>query len=329
VRVAGNQLLGREALMVRVRKDANSLTADERDRYLYAVARLNLSLGNYLVHQLIHSVSSFQAHGGPAFLPWHRPFILRYERELQAIDPSVALHYWRFDQAAPAVFDASFMGGPPGSGSTATFDVTNPLATWTIEGLSGIPRSPAFAPTQSPTAFGINSETTTLALGGSGSAYASFRGMEGNPHNPIHGLTGGSGWLGRVDTAVRDPLFFMLHSNVDRLWAKWQWLYGREDPASSVSYAPQGTYPGSCAARLGQYVEDRMWPWDGTTGLVTPGDPCTQRPATAPGGPIPAPIGGWGPPPVPRPWDVVHYDHWTLLGPSGLGYGYDDVPFAF
>ena len=332
-RGAGAQLLGREGLMVRVRKDASSLTADERDRYLYAVARLNLSLGNYSTYQQIHAVAGSPTnagHNGPAFLAWHRAYILRYERELQAIDPSVALHYWRFDQAAPAVFSATFMGGPPDAAGNATFDPTNPLASWTIDGFSGIPRGPRFAPSQSPATFGLLTETATLALGGGGATYAAFRSMEGNPHGTSHGLSGWfGGWIGSVPTAVRDPLFFLLHSNVERLWAKWQWTYGRYDPTTTASYAPQGVYPGSCPIRLGHYADDPMWPWDGTTGFVTPGDPCTQRPATAPGGPIPAAIGGWGPPGVPRPRDVVDYDQWTLLGSSALGYGYDDVPFAF
>ncbi len=329
VRVAGNKLLGREGVMVRVRKNADSLTADERDRYVSAIARLNMGLGNYVLHQQIHAVTGPQGHGGPAFLAWHRAFLLRYERELQAIDPSVALHYWRFDQPAPAVFAATFMGGPPVAGQ-ATFAATNPLATWTIEGLSGIPRNPSYAPGQSPTDFGILTETATLGLGGSGALYSAFRIMEGNPHGFIHGLTGGGGWIGSVATAARDPLFFMLHSNVERLWAKWQWLYGRDDETSTASYEPLGAYAAPCnlAARLGHHADDRMWPWDGTTGFVTPGDPCTQRPVTAPGGPLPAAVGGWGPPAVPRPRDVIDYDRWRLLGSSGLGYGYDDVPFS-
>lgn len=329
VRVAGNRLLGREGLMVRVRKNANLLTVDQRDRFLNAIARINVSLGSYIVHQRIHAVASSQGHGGPAFLAWHRPYILRYERELQAIDPSVALHYWRFDEAAPAIFTASFMGGPP-AGGVATFAATNPLATWSIEGLNGIPRNPSFTPLQSPTAFGIRTETATFALGGAGNLYAAFRNMEGNPHGSIHGLTGGGGWIGSVPTAARDPLFFMLHANVDRLWAKWQWLYGRDDETATASYDPLGAYatPCSFARRLGQNADDYMWPWDGTTGFVTPGDPCTQRPAVAPGGALPAAIGGWAPPAIPKPRDVIDYDRWRLAGSAGLGFGYDDVPFA-
>jgi tyrosinase len=328
VRVAGNKVLGREGVMVRVRKNANTLTTAERDRFINAIARLNLSLGNYVVHQQIHAVASTQGHGGPGFLAWHRAYILRYERELQAIDPAVTLHYWRFDAAAPAMFAASFMGGPPNLGGFASFDPTNPLASWSIEGLSGIPRRPFYAPAQSPTTLGIADETATLALGGSSASYGGFRAMEGNPHGNIHGLTGGGGWVGSVPTAARDPLFFLLHANVDRLWAKWQWLYVRDEPAATSSYDPQGAYATGGSFRLGQYAQDRMWPWDGTTGVVVPGDLQTERPAIAPGGQLPAPIGGWGPPSIPRPADVIDYDRWIVLGPSGLGYGYDDVPFA-
>ena len=31
------------------------------------------------------------AHGGPAFLPWHRQFLLEFERALQSVDPTVTV----------------------------------------------------------------------------------------------------------------------------------------------------------------------------------------------------------------------------------------------
>src|SRR5215211_5324388 len=40
------------------------------------------------VHQSTH------VHGGPAFLPWHRELCHRFEKMLQEVDASVALHYW-------------------------------------------------------------------------------------------------------------------------------------------------------------------------------------------------------------------------------------------
>ena len=339
VRTGTTQVLAREGVMVRIRKNGNTLSPMERQRFVEAVARANLVFGNYPVHQSIHEIADLvvsgalvtsQAHSGPAFLAWHRPFILRLEAELQAIDPGVALPYWRFDQAAPVIFSDSFMGGPP-SGGYATFVPGHPLGAWTIEGLSGIFRSPSFAPGSAPS--GINSQAATLALGGSSNTYANFATMEGNPHGTAHVRASPfstGGWIGRVPTAVRDPLFFMLHSNVDRLWAMWQWTYGRKDPAATAAYAPQGAYPnpGSGTIWLGHYARDLMWPWDGRTGFVVPGDSRTRRPATAPGGPLPVLQSPAAALTKPRPSDVVAFDRWTLLGRAGLGYGYDDVPFA-
>ena len=107
-------VLGRHALMVRIRKNANELTDDERDRFLNALAALNSTVfNNYACHQEAHIVGWNQKHGGPAFLTWHRAFLLRLQRELQAIDPSVALPYWQFDEAAPKVFHPDFMGDTP------------------------------------------------------------------------------------------------------------------------------------------------------------------------------------------------------------------------
>lgn len=320
-------ILGRKALMVRVRKNANSLAAEERDRFLDALAILNMTFGNYDVFQEIHAIASSQAHGGPAFLPWHRVYTLRIERELQAIDPSVTLPYWKFDQPAPAIFNGDFMGGPPQAGQ-ATFSLTNPIRTWTIQGLAGISRSPSFGPAGTPA--GILSEAATLNLGGAGNLFDNFRSMEGNPHGTAHVRAGPGGtgsWIGSIPTAVRDPLFFMLHCNIDRLWAKWQWAYNRYDSTQTSSYDPLGSYTPGMFIRDGHFLEDTMWPWNGVTGLGDPADIFDDRPSTAPGGAFPQTVGRLGMPPSnPRPLDTIDYEsnsnNW-----SALGFAYDDVPF--
>lgn len=94
---AGGGELSVTRLMVRVRKDANTLTDDERDRFLSALAKLN-EVGQYGVFRNMHlnmhltPAALDQAHGDAGFLPWHRAYLLDLERELQRIDPSVALH---------------------------------------------------------------------------------------------------------------------------------------------------------------------------------------------------------------------------------------------
>ena len=45
--------------------------------------------------------------------------------------------------------------------------------------------------------------------------------MEAAPHNLVHRVMGLEGDLGAPETAARDPIFWLHHANVDRLWAKW------------------------------------------------------------------------------------------------------------
>jgi tyrosinase len=315
-------VLGRKALMVRVRKNAESISTEERNRLLRAFATMNLEMENYQTFQDIHSVAYDQGHGGHGFLPWHRTVLLRIERELQAIDPAVTLPYWKFDAAAPNLFHADFLGDTPGGGAYVTLSLTNPIFPWETRfvtgdpAVAGIERSPVF-----PGATGHPSlidELTTLALG---TVYADFAGMEGDPHGSAHVDAGGGGYLGSVPTAARDPLFWLLHTNVDRLWAKWQLANARFDGTTVDAYTLQGTSGGSCADK-GHYSLDTMWPWNGA---MSPSDPC--RPSTAPGGAFPlARPGMFVPLAQPRPGDLIEYRS-VPINVGGAGFAYDDVPF--
>ena len=54
------------------------------------------------------------AHRRPAFLPWHREYLRRYELALQEHDPGVTLPYWDWtvdNSAASSIWNADFMGG--------------------------------------------------------------------------------------------------------------------------------------------------------------------------------------------------------------------------
>lgn len=319
-------VIGRAALMVRVRKNANNLTPGERDRFLNALHTLHFVDGNYAVYQEIHSIASAEAHGGPAFPAWHRATVLQVERTLQAIDPSVTMPYWKFDAPAPNLFREDFMGANQGGGrpwAAVAFAPTNPLNGWTITGLTPIPRG---ANANHLGASGVQFEVDTLAP----ETYADFLNYEDDPHGSAHVWVGGNGWMGSVPTAVRDPLFFLLHCNVDRLWAKWQWLHNRFGDTED-DYLPQGTFPGSPdqdVAHKGHYRGDTMWPWNGETGRDPGGDPNGNRPVTAPGGAFPAvALFHLGPPDRPTPGDMVDY-----LGRSdpekGLGFCYDDTPYS-
>src|SRR5262245_19270439 len=263
-------------VMVRVRKNANTLTVAERDRFLAALARLNnQGAGPFQIFRDMHvTAAQDEAHFDMGFLPWHRAYLLDLERELQAVDPSVAMPYWRFDKPAPKLFDPAFVGVSNAAG-TVQFASANPLQFWVTDGVPGVIRRPEFnTATEAardrnppPGAGTVLSEAATLALGqADGNQFFDFTGLEGNPHGLAHVSFGGL--LSDIGTAARDPLFFMLHANVDRLWAKWQWMFGRFDTTSPASFSP--------GSRVGHRLPDTMWPWNGVTSF--------PRPSTAPGG---------------------------------------------
>lgn len=309
-------------LMVRVRKNATRLTVQERDRFLLALAKVNSIVqpsapSTYQALRQMHvSAANGEEHSGPQFLPWHRTYLLDLERQLQAIDASVSMHYWRFDEPAPNVFSRLFMGETRRSLSSASFvtlDPGNPLVGWVTDSVPGILRSATFntlteaAPGQP--GFELLNQAETLALG---TAYPVFRGMEGTPHGAAH--VSFNGWISSIPTAPKDPLFFMLHANVDRLWALWQWINLRTDADDVNTYTGQN--------RDGRRVDDTMWPWNG---VITP-----PRPNFAPGSGLPVSALTSAPGAAPTVRSTIDY-HGSRVGlpADWLGFSYDDVPFDF
>ena len=306
---AGNTEVGAAPCMVRIRKNANNLKPPEKVRFVAAFAQLNnQGLGRFADFRNMHrtQVELNQAHGAPGFLPWHRAYLLDLERELQAIDPSVALPYWRFDLAAPNIFKPDFMGVSDPIG-TVSFANNNPLQFWKTDGQTGVNRRPLFNINVAPP--GLRTEAQTLALG---TNFSAFRIMEGNPHGSAH--TSFGGMIQSPGTAPRDPLFFLLHCNVDRLWAKWQKQNSRFDPATVASFNNNNANP------RGHRLQDTMWPWNG---VINPPD--TTRPPNAPGGTLaPSPIVP-APGLSPRVQDMLDF-HGVISAASNEGFDYDDVP---
>jgi len=305
--LVGAAPVGSVTLMVRIRKNANVLTNDERDRFVAAFAHLNnQGAGRFQDFRDMHKtqLALNQAHGNAGFLPWHRAYLLDLERELQAIDPSVALPYWRFDQPAPRLFTKDFFGAADSIG-TVQFSSGNPLRFWVTDGVPGINRRPHFdTGTGSPS---LSNEAQTLALG---SQFAAFRVMEGDPHGLAHTSFGGS--IQSPATAPKDPLFFLLHCNVDRLWARWQRKFQRFDPATAASY-DNVPHP------IGHNLPDTMWPWNGVTG--------GGRPPTAPGGPLAVSPVVSAPGLTPRVRDCLDFQG-RVQAVARLGFDYDDTPFS-
>jgi tyrosinase len=132
--------------------------------------------------------------------------------------------------------------------------------------------------------------------------------MEINPHGNAH--TSFGGFISSIPTAARDPLFFFLHCNVDRIWAKWQRQFGRFNSATAASYD-------STPSPIGHNLPDTMWPWNGITG--------PPRPPTAPGGALAGSPTVAAPGPQPRVRDCLDYQG-RVAAAARLGFDYDDLP---
>lgn len=319
---AGAPLLASFPLTVRIRKDTETLTTAERDAFLLAIAALNdQAQGNlFQTYRNIHINGTLrEAHGFDGFLPWHRAYLLDVERELQNFDPDVALHYWRWDRPAPLLFSADYFGAPDPASGFAKFSAANPLRLWSIDNRQGIDRLPFFDVATSGAHNELGQPTRPdTDITGFTSTYGQLRALfEGNPHGRAH--LSFSGDIDFPPTAPRDPLFFLLHCNVDRLWAKWQWLQQRFDPDSPGSYSFRGQFGDVGATRIGHNMLDTMWPWNGVIGGAGP------RPPSAPRQPFPDALLTA---PGNRPTVRTMIDYQGLHDAAApLGFDYDDVPY--
>jgi tyrosinase len=88
--------------------------------------------------------------------------------------------------------------------------------------------------------------------------------VETQPHGTVHVDVGGfnpAGLMSRFHTAPLDPIFWLHHCNIDRLWAQWQHDHPEE------AYLPPSGTPGVVA---GHALDDPMPPWAGEPMPPTP-----------------------------------------------------------
>ncbi|MGK3985935.1 tyrosinase family protein [Sorangium sp. So ce136] len=170
-----------------------------------------------------HGWNSCQ-HSNFFFLSWHRMYLYHFERILRSAsgDPSFALPYWNYSAAGNSAIPAAFRapGTPP-----------NPL--YVEERGQGVnqgfllpPSAVTFASAFRLTNFSARPGTRVSFGGGvlrqPGQGDGRAGELERQPHDVIHGMIGGQrGWMSYVDTAARDPIFFLHHANIDRLWKRW------------------------------------------------------------------------------------------------------------
>lgn len=214
------------------------------------------------------------AHRGPAFAPWHRQLLKLFEGELRAAvgDPDLCLPYWDWtkDQSSSDLgfpFTPDFLGGD-GAGNPndkVTVGDFSQASGWTLnvdeEGFGylrrhfggdgpGLPTSQSVRDALGLTIYDVSPWNRNAT--GTGTDISFRNTLEGwigprQIHNAVHRWVDGSMQPG---TSPNDPVFFLHHCNIDRLWAVWE----QKHPALAPYLPDNSTAAASGLTRL----DDRM-----------------------------------------------------------------------
>ena len=199
-----------------IRKNQKNLSAPEWADFIDAVAKthgLGVAKPAYRefvkVHQRAMNMSdpigmTWHVHSmgpnmpGTNFLAWHRRFLLQMEHRLQKVHPTLMIPYWDAitDRALPASLNTPAL-----------------LSAW------GVTRS--WDASQLATA-------ADLALVNQLGSFPTFQTtLEGAVHGAVHNAIGGDMATNR---SPADPIFWLHHANIDRIWAQWQTAHPGQNP---------------------------------------------------------------------------------------------------
>jgi hypothetical protein len=254
-----------------IRRNLATVSKEERDRLRDAIINLQTQnhypggrndtptggVSYWFKQDEIHAHT--HVHGVPAFVPWHRELINRFEALIRQVDPELSLHYWDWTQDPQNLpdgeggfinlFTAEFLGSPNGLDGEPFQANAAPYRPdgFYVPGVTPFRSDNEFDPSNNPfdpprdlthtVGSGAPIASDTAAL--NASTFAQFHDQIKISHDTAHGFIGGT--LSNAHTSFRDPVAFFLHSNLDRLWAMWQRdpLHPeRLDPAHVYDYSP-------------------------------------------------------------------------------------------
>ncbi|WP_073495285.1 tyrosinase family protein [Actinacidiphila paucisporea] len=236
------------------RMNQRNLTSSQRTRFVEAVIELKHS-GGYDKYVRLHAEyfaadgesGLRMAHMAPTFFPWHRQFLLLFERELRTIDAEITIPYWDWtvdDKPMSALWAADFMGGDgrDSDGQVTTGPFAYRTGDWPITyGVTdekyltrnmGRPDNPIALPSQAELSDALAIGTYDTAPWNSAPGTQGFRNkiegwtvsetLGGYLHNRVHQWVGGH-MIGAA--SPNDPVFWLHHSFIDLIWVRWQRLH--------------------------------------------------------------------------------------------------------
>jgi tyrosinase len=169
-------------------------------------------------------------HGNYFFLSWHRMYLYFFERIVRAAsNPKFNLPYWDYDNPTSAT-DPKLQLPPQFRDPTNPLYVPPPDRDATMDAGGFLPVGDV------PTNYSMSRMQFTCGATNWASSFggkqvpapvhfaSGFGALESLPHNAVHDDVGGGGWMSDPNTAAQDPIFWLHHANIDRLWDSWETL---------------------------------------------------------------------------------------------------------
>jgi len=155
------------------------------------------------------------------FFPWHRAYLWCFERIIRQAsgDDQFTLPYWDWDSAGRRSLPPAFRDGNSTLFDSSRNDSINngdPLPALDID-----PRGALASATFLGSSFNPGFGGVPLPRGTKGR-------LENPPHDAVHVLISGN--MGDPSSAALDPIFWLHHANIDRLWDSWL-ASGRVNPS--------------------------------------------------------------------------------------------------
>lgn len=271
-----------------IRRNVAHLSAAERQAYAEALRDVDVQAyadgvsywdKQDQIHEGTHN------HNGNSFIPWHRELVNRFEKLIQQVNPDMALHYWDWTQDPRAADDGQ--GGVVDLMTDDTFGTASGMVAGTLaplhNGGNAAGARPTFggpftlppveitrgcAPGAPPVASDADIIGSTDGIA-QAQQWTTFRQELESSHDDAH-IFFGSGSIFNPHTAFEDPFVFLLHSNVDRLFAMWQ-----TQPGQEWRLDPDQVYGDQKDTNDSRGILHNLQPWDGTVEFGAPIPPWT------------------------------------------------------
>ncbi|KAJ9477595.1 putative protein kinase [Pseudozyma hubeiensis] len=183
----------------------------------------------------VHIHNNAVVHFNAFFLPWHRLFVLAREQALRECGYTGPTPYWDWTKSADAndvandpIFSPTDGFGGNGDPNNGNVVKDGPFANFTVDlsivGVGANLNKTMYNPHNLTRSFEpANTRAFTTAIVNEVQAipgYADYRyNIESAPHGVVHAYVSGDM---TPPHSPNDPLFFLHHAAIDRLWTLWQ-----------------------------------------------------------------------------------------------------------